>query len=118
METATKVAGFVKRTGDYQRGIVPATVLLSGICRTTIRSLMQMEKQWQFGSRREQLHGDLEELSSAFWQGKDLIQFDISAKRRRFKGVGRKTKKNRKKLHRGTVPVEQKKRGKCMPAAF
>lgn len=55
----------------------------------------------------EQLHGEVGKLSYAFLFFEDLIQFDISAKRKRRKGVGRKIGKNREKGAGGTVPIFQ-----------
>ena len=65
----------------------------------------------------EQLHGEVGKLSYAFLFFEDLIQFDISAKRKGGKELEEKLERIGKKV-RGYSSNIPRVRGVCMPAAF
>ncbi len=65
----------------------------------------------------EQLHGEVGKLSYAFLFFEDLIQFDISAKRKGGRELEEKLERIGKKVP-GVQFQYVKKRGGCMPAAF
>ena len=93
METAT-FAGFRKRTGDTREELT-ATVLQKYL-QNNHPEFEQLEIR--HSEEGEQLHGEVGKLSYAFLFLEDLIQFDISAKRKGGKELEEKLERIGKKV--------------------
>ena len=112
METAT-VAGFRQRTGDYQRGID-----CNGFTAVSAEQSTEFEQlEIRHSEEGEQLHGEVGKLSYAFLFFEDLIQFDISAKRKGGRELEEKLERIGKRC-RGYSSRYVKKEGRVYASGF